>query len=165
VEGWYRLLYNIASVLTLVPPLFFLVTLPDRLLYALSFPWSIVCLVFQVVGAGGILISLFSTDMWRFAGVAQVLEYLSGKPVVSSEVPLRLDGLYRLVRHPLYLFSLLVIWPVPVMTWNLLCFIVGATAYFAVGSMVEERRLEQEYGDAYRQYRRRVPWLFPWPRP
>src|SRR5574341_446078 len=153
VAAWYRLLYNTVSMLTLIPVLALVMLLPDRPLYALAAPWSVICLMIQAVGLGGFAASLLATDLWRFAGISQVLEYLSGKASVSSHVPLKLDGPYRLVRHPLYLFSLLIIWPLPSTTWNLLWFDIGVTAYFAVGSLVEERRLEHEYGDAYRKYR------------
>ena len=70
--------------------------------------------------------------------------------------------MYRYVRHPLYFFSLALIWATPVLTINWLWFNIGATLYFAVGSLVEERRLVRVYGDAYRQYQARVSWLIPW---
>lgn len=37
------------------------------------------------------------------------------------------------------------------------------TSYLLLGSRLEESKLIAEYGDAYRDYRRRVPALFPWP--
>jgi len=72
-----------------------------------------------------------------------------------------INGMYRFVRHPLYFFSLLALWSMPVMTVNLLMFNIGATLYFVIGSRVEERRLVQSYGEAYRAYQQRVPGLIP----
>ena len=37
-----------------------------------------------------------------------------------------------------------------------------ASAYFWLGSRYEERRLVARYGDAYRDYRNRVPAFIPW---
>jgi len=37
-----------------------------------------------------------------------------------------------------------------------------ASAYLAVGTMFEERRLLKLYGEAYRRYRARVPAIIPW---
>jgi protein-S-isoprenylcysteine O-methyltransferase Ste14 len=41
---------------------------------------------------------------------------------------------------------------------------LGATLYFTLGSLLEERRLEVTFGQAYRDYRQRVPWLIPFAR-
>jgi protein-S-isoprenylcysteine O-methyltransferase Ste14 len=163
-EGWYRLAYNAASVILILPALAVGAMLPDRTLYRVELPWNLLMLGVQGAGAIGILVSLLSTDVLRFAGVTQALDYLAGRTSISSGVPLRIDGVYRIVRHPLYLFSMLVLWPLPVMTFNLLVFNVAATLYFGIGSLIEERRLERVYGDAYRNYRREVPWLIPLPR-
>jgi protein-S-isoprenylcysteine O-methyltransferase Ste14 len=65
------------------------------------------------------------------------------------------------VRHPLYLFSLLAIWPSPIMTESLLAFNAAATLYFVVGSRLEEKRLIAAFGQTYLDYQRRVPWLIP----
>jgi protein-S-isoprenylcysteine O-methyltransferase Ste14 len=164
VNGWYRLGYNVVSAVLILPALGLGAALPDWTLYQIRLPWNLLMLGVQAVGVVGILVSLLYTDVLRFAGVTQALDYLAGRPPGSTEIPLRVDGVYRIVRHPLYLFSMLVLWPLPVMTFNLLVFNVAATLYFGIGSLIEERRLERVYGDAYRNYRREVPWLIPLPR-
>jgi protein-S-isoprenylcysteine O-methyltransferase Ste14 len=73
--------------------------------------------------------------------------------------------MYAVVRHPVYLFSLVFLWATPVMLVSTLTFNVTATIYFYVGSVFEERGLAALYGDRYREYQQRVPRLFPWPRP
>lgn len=77
--------------------------------------------------------------------------------------PLRTDGLYTVVRHPLMLCD--VLWP---LGWSLLFgSIVGialAPAWLAIVWVLthyEEDALVREYGDAYRDLQRRVPRLFP----
>lgn len=163
VEGWYRLTYNLFAAATFLPVLMLVALLPDRMLYHVGLPWSLLMVSIQVAGIVGLLISLKVTDMGQFLGLRQALAYLRGDPLPLREPPLQVRGMYALMRHPLYFFSLLVIWPVPVMTVNILLFNLGATLYLAVGSLIEERRLEKAYGDAYRAYRRQVPWLIPRP--
>lgn len=163
VEGWYRLAYNLFSVLSLAPVLVLTAALPDRVLYAVTPPYLFLLLCIQAIGALGFLWGLLSVDLWRFIGVRQVLAYAAGAPLPLPEEPLQQQGVYGIVRHPLYLFALLMLWPVPVMTLNLLMFNVGATLYLAVGSLVEERRLLDAYGETYHRYRQRVPWLIPFP--
>jgi protein-S-isoprenylcysteine O-methyltransferase Ste14 len=77
--------------------------------------------------------------------------------------PLRTNGLYSVVRHPLMLCD--VFWP---LGWSLVFgSVIGillTPVWFAViwvGTHVEEEALVREYGDAYRQFQARVPRLLP----
>jgi protein-S-isoprenylcysteine O-methyltransferase Ste14 len=163
VEGWYRLAYNLVAAVMLIPTLVLIALLPDRTLWVVPMPWAAPLLALQGIGLLGLVGALFATDVWRFAGLRQVRAYLSGDPLPLPAPVLQESGMYRYVRHPLYFFSLLVIWPSPIMTGNVLVFNVVATLYFIVGSRIEERRLLRVHGDAYRAYRRRVSWLVPLP--
>lgn len=162
VEGWYRLAYNAFSVVTLIPVGLVYLALPDETLYSLDAPWSLFLRLLQVLGVLGLAGALFVTDIWHFAGLKQALAYLNGDPLPFPDPPLQVAGMYRYVRHPLYFFSLLAIWPTPALSVNGLWLNIGITLYFILGSWVEERRLVRQYGDAYVAYRRRVSWLLPW---
>ena len=50
------------------------------------------------------------------------------------------------------------------MTLGHLVFAAATTAYILIALQLEERDLSNMLGDAYRDYRRRVPMLVPWPR-
>jgi protein-S-isoprenylcysteine O-methyltransferase Ste14 len=163
VEGWYRLGYNIFAMLTLLPSLALLALLPDSVLYRVPWPFSLPLLVMQAAGAIGLMVALLATDVMDFIGIRQAAAYLMGQPLPLPAPVLQEKGMYRLTRHPLYFFSLLALWPVPVMTANLLAFAVCVTLYVVVGSRIEEKRLERLYGQAYVEYRKRVPWLIPRP--
>lgn len=77
--------------------------------------------------------------------------------------PLRTDGLYAVVRHPLMLCD--AFWP---LGWSLIFgSVIGILltpvwlAVIWVGTHLEEEALVREYGEAYREYRARVPRLLP----
>jgi protein-S-isoprenylcysteine O-methyltransferase Ste14 len=80
---------------------------------------------------------------------------------VASAIPLRTPGLYRFVRHPLYLGFMLAFWSAPVMTAGHFLFSGVMTVYMALGIWLEERDLLAFFGDQYRQYRARVAMLLP----
>lgn len=161
-DGFYRLAYNAFSVVSILPLLFLLATrVPATVLWRLRSPLNVLFVLLQVVGLAGLAASLWQTDVWRFLGVRQALRYLQGEQEPDPPAEFVQSGTYKLVRHPLYFFSMLFIWFTPVMTLSTLLFNGLATVYFLVGAMHEERRLEQEFGEDYRQYRREVPGFLP----
>ncbi len=164
-EGFYRLAYNVLSAILLAPIIFVLLVTPSQEVWRIPMPWAAVCLLIQTGSLIALIAAILQADPLRFAGISQALAYLRHEPLPLPPEPLQVRGFYGLVRHPLYLFSLLVLWPGPIMTDTLLGVAVGVTLYLLVGSRLEERRLAAEFGAAYTAYRRRVPWLLPWPRP
>lgn len=67
-------------------------------------------------------------------------------------------GAYRLVRHPLYLGWMLMVFATPHMTGDRLLFAAVSSVYLLVAIPWEERSLEDTFGQAYREYKRRVRW-------
>ena len=165
VSGGYRAGYNLLAAISLAPAAALIVAAPDREVYRLPLPLSIFALAIQALAAIGIVYSVYQLDVWHFSGLRQLAGWLSGRQVHSasdtSANRLVVDGLHRFVRHPLYACSLVLLWLMSPMTANWLAFACGATAYFYVGSIFEERKLVAEFGDAYRDYQKRVPRLVP----
>ncbi len=81
----------------------------------------------------------------------------------SSNNTLMTEGLYGLVRHPIYLGEIL--WPIGFALFlnkNISLWIsFGLIFYFIVYAKLEERTLVRAYGDKYREYQQRVPMLIP----
>jgi protein-S-isoprenylcysteine O-methyltransferase Ste14 len=78
-----------------------------------------------------------------------------------APAPLTATGPYRLVRHPLYLLSIVMIWSCPDLTTDRLLFDLLWTSWVVVGAFIEERDLVKTFGDRYREYQVRVPMLIP----
>ncbi len=161
-QGLYRLFYNIFAGVTFVPVLVVTaVELPNTQLWQIPAPWSYAANLVQIIGIIGLGIALFQTDFWDFIGLRQAARFLSGETEIDLPPKLVIGGMYALVRHPLYFFSLLVIWFTPVMTLQTLLFNFFVTMYLWAGSRVEERRLADSFGAAYAEYRAKVPGLVP----
>jgi methanethiol S-methyltransferase len=106
-----------------------------------------------------IVFGTFLSGHFEWFGRKRVVLNFAGR--IASAVPFRTPGLYRLVRHPLYLGFLLAFWSAPVMTAGHFLFAGVMTAYLLVGIWLEERDLLASFGDQYRQYRQRVAMLLP----
>lgn len=161
-EGLYRLFYNVISIITLLPVLYLLATqVSDVPIWTITPPFSYAMHGIQLIGLVGLIIALWQTDIWDFAGLRQALHFLGGNEKSQAPPELITNGVYRFVRHPLYFFSLLVLWFNPIMGLNGLIFALASTLYFWLGSIYEERKLLAFFGEAYRDYQQRVPRLIP----
>lgn len=66
-------------------------------------------------------------------------------------------GVYRLLRHPVYLGMLGLAWLTPVLTLDRAVLGVVWAFYIFLGSYLKDRRMEFYLGETYRQYAARVP--------
>jgi protein-S-isoprenylcysteine O-methyltransferase Ste14 len=105
---------------------------------------------------------LYSTaliDHFDLFGVRQAWLAFRGRPYTSH--PFKTPGLYKHMRHPLYVSWAIIFWSAPVMSVGHLLFAVVTTAYMLVAVLFEERDLVQHFGDAYRRYQESTPRYFP----
>ncbi|RDV26733.1 isoprenylcysteine carboxylmethyltransferase family protein [Alteromonas aestuariivivens] len=105
-----------------------------------------------------LLYATFLINHFDLFGLRQVYLALRKQP----EKPLRFvtPALYRIVRHPIYVGWLGIVWFTPTMTATHALFALGATAYIFLGIKLEERDLEAAHPE-YAQYKRKVPALIP----
>ena len=124
--------------------------------WQLGGPWRWAGYAVQAAGIAITFVGARALDVLDLAGVRQVLP-ASRKPVV-----LKTDGVYGLVRHPLYFGWALLVFGAPGMTHTRLVFAVVSTLYLIVAIPFEERGLVETFGPDYASYRQKVRWkIFP----
>lgn len=118
-------------------------------------------LVWMLYGGGWLLLvaSSYMIDHFELFGLSQPFRHWRGLPPSHDEF--RTSYLYRYMRHPIYSGWLVIFWATPQMSVGHLLFAIGMSAYILVGIAYEERDLIAQFGDRYREYRRRVPALIP----
>jgi protein-S-isoprenylcysteine O-methyltransferase Ste14 len=93
----------------------------------------------------------------RSVGAIDALE-LAGIRSSQGAASLQISGPYRLVRHPLYLGWMLIVFGAAHMTGDRALFAVITTLYLFIAMPWEERSLERAFGTAYTRYKERVRW-------
>ena len=71
------------------------------------------------------------------------------------------QGLFRLIRQPIYVAFALTLWTPPVWTPDQLVLATAFTAYCLLAPRLKERRFAARYGARFDQYRRDVPYALP----
>jgi len=92
-------------------------------------------------------------------GIRQAWLGFRGRPYAPQ--PFETPGLYRHMRHPIYVSWAVIFWATPVMSAGHLLFAVVATAYMVLAVFVEERDLVGHFGDTYRRYQETTPKYLP----
>ena len=80
---------------------------------------------------------------------------------VFPDMPIQ--GLFRLIRQPIYVAFSLTLWTVPVWTPDQFVLAVSFTAYCLLAPRLKERRFAARYGDRFTQYQAGVPYMLPRP--
>ncbi|KAF0142897.1 MAG: hypothetical protein FD122_163 [Stygiobacter sp.] len=161
--AFYRMFYNVSSIL------FFLVFLavapkPDVIIYDLQFPFDIITFALQVLSLVGLIWAFSQFDSKEFLGISQIIRYFNGTykaETLDEKQELKFDGAFKHSRHPVYLFSILFLGFRPQMSLFYLILFICSVVYFYVGSIYEEKKLVEVFGNEYREYQKRTPRIFP----
>jgi protein-S-isoprenylcysteine O-methyltransferase Ste14 len=123
--------------------------------------WELTGTARAVVSAGyllswvGLFYTLSLSGLGFQTGWLPYWAWLTGRAAPRRRFEPR--GAYRLLRHPVYLSFLGLIWFTPVMTPDRAVLTALWTLYVFAGSYLKDRRLEMYLGDVYREYQARVP--------
>jgi protein-S-isoprenylcysteine O-methyltransferase Ste14 len=148
--------------------------IPDRLLrsvyvWTASLLWLGTCAGWRLIG--GEIFHVTGARIWLHAGVQLAGVWVSAGAVRGLH-PLELAGIrppstveglqvvgpYRIVRHPLYLGWILMVFGAAHMTGDRLAFAALTTLYLVLAIPWEERSLVRSLGADYTRYQRVVRW-------
>jgi protein-S-isoprenylcysteine O-methyltransferase Ste14 len=161
---WFRLCYSIQAVVLFLVFLGYAASQPDVELLILYGDGVWLLHLLRLLGLGLIVWALRSVGFFSFLGIENWRAGLHGSMPAGDGLDgpeLVIRGPYRWVRHPMYTGGLLLIWPLPRWTLNILAFNLAATAYLWLAVTHEEKRMIQAFGDAYRTYRENTPRFLP----
>jgi protein-S-isoprenylcysteine O-methyltransferase Ste14 len=98
--------------------------------------------------------------VWLIARSARAIDplELAGIRQGATREELQITGPYKLVRHPLYLGWILVVFGAAHMTADRLTFAVITSFYLVLAIPWEERSLVRGFGAGYERYQRQVRW-------
>ena len=114
--------------------------------------------------AGSVLI-VIGGSISLVAAVTLRLHY-SSTLVIREDHQLITHGIFRFVRHPIYLGTLMVMIGLPVFVWSLYGTLImsALVPVFLNRIRMEEKLLTEEFGDAYRMYkeatRKIIPFIY-----
>ncbi|NQT17166.1 MAG: DUF1295 domain-containing protein [Planctomycetes bacterium] len=159
---FYRLFYNLAAVMTIIPVIYYAQSIGGRVL----FRWEGFLIVIQVVLLTLAALLFFAGarhyDMLQCMGFRQIMTGASHGALTESG-RLNTSGILGVTRHPWYLAAAMLIWAdfLRPFTISTLVTNVVLTIYLVVGTVLEERKLLLEIGEEYREYQKKVSMLFP----
>ncbi len=157
---YYRLFYNAVAFLTLVPLIYYSLSIDD----APIFRWQ------GVLIAGKYFLLLASIYLFIAAALHYRMSWFLGisqirtgeiNPTLSEDEAFDTTGLLGAMRHPWYLAGIMIVWARDISLSALLINLV-ISAYLVVGAILEERKLVHEFGEKYIDYQKHVSMFFPY---
>jgi len=158
-QRYHGAVYAIASGIVLLVLVLLWQEIPGHLVVLGGLP-RVALRALIPVAAGVFIWGVRSLESFDTFGLSPLRS--AGREDGQDSLPLTVRGAYRMVRHPLYLSMLMVIWAYPVLTWDRVLFNVTWTVWIVFATRLEERDLVAAFGDPYREYQSRVPMLIPW---
>jgi len=165
----YRLIFNVAQTLSFFI-LLALIPKPMQLIWQLEGIWFLLLRFIQFSMLFLLIGSFRQFNTGEFLGLSLARKWLKARKEKSELLinetgdetyQLNESGFYRVVRHPVYLFTIVLFLADPVMRLFQLCLVFWLILYFYTGSVFEERRLLQIHGNHYRNYQKQVSRLLP----
>lgn len=160
---FYRLFFNVVAVATLVPIVHYARSLDGHILFHWHGLWIAFPVILLTVSALLFLAGARHYDMLQLLGIRQIATGATHH-VLTEGGQLDTTGLLSLIRHPWYLGGILFLWS-SYLSLDMATLVTNVilTGYLIVGTILEEQKLVVEFGDAYREYQKRVPMLLPMP--
>jgi protein-S-isoprenylcysteine O-methyltransferase Ste14 len=156
---FYRMAYNFAALLTLVPVLYYTWAIQGPVVFRWEGSWRIVQALLWIGAVAFFVAGARRYDMAQFLGLRQARAQ-NACSVLTDDCTLDSGGVLGMVRHPWYTGGILIIWARPLDMGAVLTNLV-VSAYFVIGAYLEEGKLRVQFGADYAAYQRRVSMFLP----
>lgn len=158
--AFYRLFYILISLFLLIPLINYTGKLDNEVII---FYGHYLDILRHILIYGSLLMFFwaffFNYDSLSFFGIRQILNLRKAKEAKSSN-EIKKSGLLGIMRHPMYLALIIYLWCQTSKMADIVVNIV-LTVYIIIGTILEEKKLVLEFGDAYNEYKKQVPMLIP----
>lgn len=171
LKVFYRFAYTCFSTLTLGVAVRLILKIPDTPHFILPQSLKTIFIFLQIVGGVILILPFRYVSIFEFIGISQIYRYVKYKQIEGDKEGLTEDGLagnsfitngiYGVVRHPMYLGSIIAVTFNTYLTRNFVLIALLSVLYFIFGSMLEEKRLIKQFGNQYIEYQKAVPRLLP----
>jgi len=158
--AFYRLFYVLISLVLLIPLINYTSQLDDKIIITYEPPVSFIR---YILISGSLLMFFwaffFNYDSLSFWGIRQILNFRKEKKINPSG-GIKRNGLLGIMRHPMYLALIIYLW---CQTFRVIDIVTNSllTVYVIIGTILEEKKLVLEFGEAYIKYQQEVPMLIP----
>ena len=157
---FYRLSYNIVSFATLVPLMYYSISIPQGPVFRWEGHWVIVKYLLLLTSILLFVAGSRHYSMSHFLGLSQI-RMGHDSHTLSGHNTFHTSGILGVIRHPWYTGGIIIVWASDISLSTLLINMV-IDAYFVIGTILEERKLLLEFGDTYREYQKKVSMFFPY---
>ena len=147
---------------------------------SLSFLWITIAVAMTIAGfvQGNVYAPISSNQNIRYAGLALIVigivcralvikslgKFFTVDVTIRKDHSLKTDGIYKILRHPSYSFSLLSFFGFGLSVNNWISLLIAFVPVFIAFTMrikIEEAALTENFGDEYLQYKKHTSALIP----
>jgi methanethiol S-methyltransferase len=158
--AFYRLFYILISLALLIPLIQLTNQMDTKVIITYEYPFSVLR---SLLTYGALLMFFiaffFNYDSLSFFGIRQILRFGKAK-AADAPAEIKRKGLLGIMRHPMYFALILYLWS---QTFRVVDIVNNTvlTIYVIIGTILEEKKLVLEFGDAYVKYQQEVPMIIP----
>ncbi len=157
---FYRLFYSALSLVTLIPLVYYSNSIQQEPFFRWEGYLAIVKYLMVVTSIFLFITGARHYSMSQLLGIYQIKTGRENR-AASGYGTLDTSGILGGIRHPWYTAGILLVWAADLSLSNLLINTV-ISAYFVIGTFLEEKKLLLEFGERYREYQREVSMFIPY---
>ncbi len=156
---FYRLIFNAISLATLIPLIPYSLSIGEEPVFRWEGHWIIVKYGLLVTSIFLLVAGGRHYSLWQFLGIRQIKTGRT-QQALSDYNTFDTSGILGIIRHPWYTTGILIVWARD-MSLSALLINSIISAYFVVGTLLEEHKLLRVFGASYRRYQQQVSMFIP----